>query len=276
LAELTWAENCYFDFIRFPGSEQAAAARQMHLAAAAAEAESFATAVRTRWLLDAPLREGDGEHLTAVITGTRHVRMARLDERFAGPENALPARAFYDALADHASVGPSPAHLVLSEYPLVPLKELAPPLYRIWSRDHFWALGLRRDELKSWFVSRHGNGKPLLLAVTVNRAPIDEGETQQRIEWPPRDGHDLPLDEFEALELALGELIVLMADAGLPPLSAQRDDLPRFLLFDRAGKRRAMLTERDGIAKLRTMMRTCAQPGVAATADSEKRGRDER
>lgn len=275
LAELAWAESCYFDFIRFPKSEQAVAARQLHLAALGTDAEPFAKAVRTRWLLDAPVREDDAEHLAAVITGARHVRLGRLDERFAGPENAALARPFYDALADHASIGPSPAHMVLSEYPLVGLKELAPPLYNIWTRDRFWALGPRREELKSWFLSRQGKGKPLVLAVTGDSRPMSDPEPRQRFPWPPPEGHDLPLKEFEVLELSLQELVVLTADAGLPALAAQRNDLPRFVLYDRAGRRRAMLTLSDGITKLRTMMRTCAQPGVAAASDPEKRRRDE-
>lgn len=274
LAELAWAENCYFDFIRFPESEQAVAARQLHLAALATDAEPFAKAVRTRWLLSAPVRDDDAEHLAAVIKGARHVRMGRLDERFAGPENALLARPFYDALADHASISSSPAHMILSEYPLVPLQELAPPLYNLWTRDHFWALGPRREELKNWFLARHGKGKPLLLAVTGDSRPMDEPEPRQRFPWPPPDSPDIPLKEFEVLELSLDELVVLTADAGLPALAAQPTDLPRFVLYDRAGRRRAVLVFSDGIAKLRTMMRTCAQPGVAAASAAEKRRKD--
>lgn len=270
LAELAWARNCYFDFVRFPDSEQPAAARQLHLASAGADnVELFAKGMKTRWLLDSPVREDDVEHLAAVVQQARKVRTTRLDERFAGPENALLARSFYDALADHAPLGPSPAHLILSEYPLASLDILARPLYETWTSDQFWALGPRRKELQSWFQARHGKGQPLLLAVTGS-APTGQPEAGQLFAWPLSGKDGLSLKEFEVIELSLEELMMLVGDVGLAPLAAQRDDLPRFVLFDRAGRRRAVLTRRDGIAKLRTMLRTCAQPGVAATSKTEK------
>jgi hypothetical protein len=64
----------------------------------------------------------------------------------------------------------------------------------------------------------------------------------------------------------------LHIDAGLEPLSAERDHMPQFVVFDRAGRRKAVLSSRDGIAKLRQAMRASAQPGVAAaTAKGKKK-----
>ncbi|HZL90234.1 MAG TPA: hypothetical protein VFB96_17855 [Pirellulaceae bacterium] len=274
LSELKWAESCYYDFIRFPAAEQPLAVRQMHLAAVSpADAKLYGTEVKTRWLLDSPVRDASAADLTAVVQGARQLRTTRLDERFGGPENALPVRAFYDALADHAGLEPSAGHLVLFEYPLVPLAQLAQPLYEAWTRDRFWQLQPRRQELKDWFVSRVGKGKPVLLAVTVEKPPIGEPERRQLIPWPPKDS-DLPLEEFEILELSLDELTLLTADAGLPTLTAQRGRLPRFVVYDRAGRRRAVLTTSDGITRLRTVMRASAQPGVVAAPTETKDGRN--
>ena len=273
LAELTWAEGCYFDFIRFPPAEQPLAVRQTHLAAVGpADVELYSKDVKTRWLLDAPIRDVGPDDLTAVVHGARQLRTARLDERFAGPENALPSRVFYDALADHAGLAPSAAHLVLSEYPLVPLAQLAQPLYEVWTHDRYWQLQPRRQEIKDWFLSRVGKGKPLLLLVTIQKPPIGEPQRRQLIAWPPKDG-DLPLAEFNVLELSLDELTVLTADAGLPALTAERGRLPRFVVYDRAGRRRAVVTSSDGISRLRTAMKASSQPGVAAGASDETKDR---
>lgn len=266
LAELKLAENCYFDFLRFPPAEQPLAVRQVHLAAAPpADTELFIKSAKTRWLLDAPVREFGPDDLLAAVRSARALRTTRLDERFAGPENSLPHRVFYDALADHAGLEPTAAHLVLSEYPLVPLPQLARPLYEAWCRERFWQISPRRNDVKEWFLGHVGKGKPVLLAITAERAPADEPEPRQLVAWPPRPEDELPLADFDVLEMSLDELALVMTDANLPALFAQPNDLPRFVLYDRSGRRRTVLNTSDGISRLHRAMKSSAQPGVAAT-----------
>jgi hypothetical protein len=270
--ELLWAEQCYFDLIRFPAGEQPVAARQMHLDAAdPADVELLRSRTQTGWLLHKRVREYSRDNLATSVRAVRQLRLTRLDERFAGAQNAMPARVFYDALADHGSLETTSAHAVLAEFPLPPLADLASPLYEIWFRDHFWQLSPRRGELKDWFVQRVGKGKPVLLAVTGTHLPPGEAEPRKLISWPPTGDANLPLTEFDVLELTLDELTVLITDAGHAPLSAQRQELPQFVVYDRIGRRKAVLSPRDGISKLRLAMRAPAQPGVAAASDKGKK-----
>ena len=274
-AELAWAEQCYLDLIRFPAHEQPIAARQSHLDAIdPIDLELLSKRTQSGWLLDQPTREYSAAHLASAVRTVRQLRQTRLDDRFAGEQNALVARSFYHALADHGGLETTCAHAVLAEFPLPPLADLAGPLYSTWFADHYWQLSPRRGELKEWFTQRVGKGKPILLVVTSPAAAPGEAEPRSQFAWPPRDGSDLPIAEFDVLDLTLAELTVMMTDAGHAPLVSQRQELPRFVVYDRAGRRKAVLSQRDGISKLRLAMRASVQPGVAKASGPTKR-RDE-
>jgi hypothetical protein len=132
LQELTWAAECNGARLRASPAEKEWFVREQHLAAAnRAHLKAFQKRHGSKWHdgFQTPATQTRND-LLAVIRDARAVRdqllLARLQTTWTNPaDHGL----LLTALASHGGLEPVLAHLVLSEFPLVPLAELEQPLF---------------------------------------------------------------------------------------------------------------------------------------------------
>jgi hypothetical protein len=201
-AELKWAEAAYARVAAEPSSAWPAGWRERHVAAVEpSDREAFASLFASRWpaekkataptlsdelLIDkgAPAEERGTDHLapeyaTSDLNGAMRASLALW--RFAYDQQAGQNKQFKadaaleraqqtshatSVLAAHGSLGKNLAHLVLAEFPLVYLNDLAAPAYEACSGERFWQTSLRRPELFHWWSQCHASRRKTLLIIS--------------------------------------------------------------------------------------------------------------
>jgi hypothetical protein len=175
------------------------------------------------------------------------------------------------SLAAHGRLGGDFAHLVLSEFPLVYLSDLAEPAYEACTGQRFWQVSPRRDELARWWADCGKRGRRTMLIVSGNvqtdrQNPAAEVPPASPPPWPDRDAAGLAeLWRVAAQVVTIDELAMVLTDANLPPLEYDpAAGPPRLILHDARGFRCGELAAQDATAeKLAAMLRTVV--GAAAS-----------
>jgi hypothetical protein len=201
-AELKWAEAAYARMAAAPSSAWPAAWRECHAEAVApSDREAFASLIESRWPLKdkvkAPtlsddLLAGDStpreerwsdepapEYATSDLAAA--MQAAQAVWRFASDQQAGQSKSFKadtalerarqrsqaaSILAAHGRQGKNLAHLVLAEFPLVYLNDLAAPAYEACSGERFWQTSLRRQELSHWWSQCQASRRKTLLIIS--------------------------------------------------------------------------------------------------------------
>jgi hypothetical protein len=200
-AELKWAEAAYARVAAAPSSAWPAGWRERHVAAVEpSDREAFASLFESRWpaekkataptlsdelLIDkgAPAEEPGSEHpapeyatsdLNAAMRASLALWRFAYDQQ-AGQKNEFKAEAALEraqqtspatsVLAAHGRFGKNLAHLVLAEFPLVYLNDLAAPAYEACSGERFWQTSLRRQELSHWWAQCRASRRHTLLII---------------------------------------------------------------------------------------------------------------
>jgi hypothetical protein len=194
------------------------------------------------------------------------------------------------ALAAHGSVACELSHLILAEYPLAPLSDLAGPAYAAACGRRMFTIPKRRADLAAWWALAGKSGRSTLLViadddyyeVTGRDAPAANGSSnppasrsarqngrpatnERASEWPPSNLRDVPGVSKLALQMVtLDELATLLADAALPEANYSRGQPLRYLLHDSHGFRLAELAGDEATsAKLAEAIRNM-DPGARA------------
>ena len=293
-AELAWVETVYSRMLLAGDAEMARAQRDDHREALfAADREAFAGQFPTRWPEGQAPPDYSTVDLPAALAAARTVwdwsQRDRLGfgGRLEGSDGAQivprvrPRSVKAGALASHGRLGPDFAHLVLAEFPLIYLSDLAAPAYTAVTGDRMWQASKRRAELAAWWAACAGQGRRTLLIVAA--------DSQGAAVVGPAD----PLDaaeptgatDVEALTLAelwrvavqavtTDELAALLADAKLPPLPVDRvAGPPRFVLHDARGARCGELSAAQAsVEQLEAMLRKAVGGGPAIAASGREAG----
>ncbi|HEX5106631.1 MAG TPA: hypothetical protein VFV87_22580, partial [Pirellulaceae bacterium] len=209
LKELQWAVEANDERLRAPPTEKLWFLRQRHLAAALPRhVEPFAELYESRWKKDfqAPATQSANDLATAIRvaqTVREHSLAARL-------KSVLPAgesrEQFLKVLSAHGGLEMTLAHLVLSEFPLPPLADLAQPLFETASGDHYWQSTPRRAELAEWWTEHGRAGAQRLIAVSDDPRYIAAVRAPEPFKWPPTSPDVRPhLGHFATLHVSLDE-----------------------------------------------------------------------
>jgi hypothetical protein len=263
-------------------AEMAATLRAAHRGAVdQQDLDGFASLFPTRWTEDSPAPEYSTVDLPEGIAAARSVwdwsQRQRLGAR--GPLDLkdkskrlarVPAQSDrLAALAEHGRLGSDFAHLLLSEFPLVYLSDLAGPAFEACAGQRFWQASPRRGELARWWADCCKNGRRTLLISADNGSAADENSpSKSRLAWPADDAARLAeLWRMATQLVTIDELAVLLTDANLPPLAY--DPIagpPRFILHDARGFRYAEVAAKDATAeKLADVLRTAVGPRARET-----------
>jgi len=272
LAELTWAEQCYAAMVKAPAYEQPLAMRQAHRARIdKADWAAFINERPARWSDDGKLAEGETTvDLPEVAARARSVFESALSARLPAFWQREEAAGALAALAAHGSLACELAHLILAEYPLVQLSDVAGPAYAATCGRRMFNSPKRRAELAAWWALSGKAGRSTLLVVADDdfyevtsrdaaarnpssgpqpvprsgRVARNVATTSERVlEWPPAELRDLPgVSRLAVQVVTLDELAALLADSGLPEANYTRGQPLRYLLHDAHGFRLAELS----------------------------------
>lgn len=255
LAELTWVERTYAKLATYSAGEQPAYLRQAHQAAIArADLSDFVRRFPSRWTGEELLAGDSTVDLPAVTAAARGTFEAALAKRLGPQWRRDASTGGLAALAAHGSIGGELAHLILSEFPLAALGDLARPAYAACSgRRLFTANPRRRAELAAWWVLNAKANRPSLLVVadddfygSISKTASDDPFGQQP--WPPENPGVIPgLSRLATQVVTLDELSLLLADAKLPEVFLARDRPLRYLVHDGQGFRIAELAGPDAL-----------------------------
>lgn len=255
LAELAWAERAYGNLAKLPPGEQSASLRQSHLATIArADLADFTRRFPSRWTGEELLGGESTVDLPAATAAARVVFEAALEKRLGPVWQRESQNGGLAALAAHGSIGGELAHLILAEFPLVALSDLARPAYAACSGRRMFSpvSSRRRTDLDAWWAVAANAHRPTLLVIAdddyfaATFKPVKETDVDVRptkLRWPPDSPTEIPGLSGVATQLVtIDELNVLLTDARLPEVTYVRGQPLRFLLQDGSRFRVAMLT----------------------------------
>jgi len=279
LAELEWVEATYSRLVKAGEAEMPATLRAAHREVVdQQDLDGFASLFPTRWTEDSPAPEYTTVDLPEELAAARSVwdwsQRQRLGVR--GPlelkdRSIRLARVVVRsdrlaALAAHGRLGSDFAHLVLSEFPLAYLSDLAGPAFEACAGQRFWQASSRREELAQWWVDCSKNGRrTLLIAADDSSAAAENSPPESHSAWPADDAARLAeLWRVATQVVTIDELAALLSDANLPPLAYDpARGPPRFILHDARGFRYAEVGAKDATAeKLADILRTAVGPGA--------------
>lgn len=308
LAELEWVETTYSQLIKASEADMAATLRSAHLGAIVVQdGEALTSQIPTRWSANSPPPDYSTVDLPHWLAAARAVWDWSQRQRLGAAGGPLNLRdrarrrpgpvarsTTLSALAAHGRLGPDFAHLVLSEFPLAYLSDLAEPAYEACTGERCWHVSPRRSQLAAWYASCAKHGRRTLLIVSVEAPQPEwivtgqpEGDPPQQDQpagdaatrWPDEKAIELAaLWRVAAQVVTIDELATLLTDAALPPLAY--DPVvgpPRFVLHDARGVRCGELAAKDATSeRLTTMLRIAVagagrQPPIPKT-ESEKAG----
>jgi len=282
LVELEWVEATYSRLVKAREAEMPAILRAAHREVVdQQDLDGFAGLFPTRWTENLPPPEYTTVDLPEGLAAARSVwdwsQRQRLGVR--GPlelknrskrlARELVRSDRLAALAAHGRLGSDFAHLVLSEFPLVYLSDLAGPAFEACAGQRFWQAMPRREELARWWADCCKSGRRTLLIIADDR-PTAEGDSpaESRPAWPADDAAQLAeLWRVATQVVTIDELASLLTDASLQPLAYDpASGPPRFILHDARGFRYAEVAAKDATAeKLADILRTAVGPGVRET-----------
>jgi hypothetical protein len=200
-AELAWVESAYAGVAAVPSTAWPDVWRRRHADAIdPADREAFASLFKSRWpaeesstpatrtdeLLgksaplapswsDAPPPEYAAADLADAMRASQIVWRFAQDQQSgkvrqfnleAAREQARKTSPAANMLASHGSQGSNLAHLVLAEFPLMYLSDLAAPAYEACAGQRLWQTSLRRQELARWWSECRVNRRKTLLIVS--------------------------------------------------------------------------------------------------------------
>jgi hypothetical protein len=145
-------------------------------------------------------------------------------------------------------LGIEAAHLVQAEFPLLPLADLALPVFEDAAGQRYWEPSPRRAQHAAWWKDCRRRSLSTLLVVSDDSYQVVFGEGQAPpFAWPPPGAEELTdHPRLEIQVVTLDELAQLAADVGLEPVRFSRaDGQPRYLMHDARGFRCAQLNTRD-------------------------------
>jgi hypothetical protein len=279
--ELAWLETVYSRMLQAGEAELAKTLRTAHREVLFVEdREAFAGQFPTRWPADQPAPECSTVDLPAALAGARAVwdwsqrdrlgfggRLEPIDSSRI-PLRAVPRSGKVGALASHGRLGPDFAHLVLSEFPLVYLSDLAEPAYTAITGERMWQASKRRAELAAWWAACARQGRRTLLVVEDDAASTTAAESTA---WTDAEAVRMAeLWRVAAQKVSVDELAALLADAKLPPLPVDRAaGPPRFVLHDARGARCGeLLAGQAGPERLEALLRKAVGGGGPAVTAS--------
>jgi len=144
LAEIAWVERHYSTLVQASAAEEEAVWRQCHVAKLPqVDAALFHSLFSPRWQAG-QLRDGPSTvDLPAVTVAAR----TTFEQTVAARSAVGRDRRSLHALAGHGALGVEFAHLVMSEFPLIALRDLERPALESWAGRRFWTVSPRRNEL---------------------------------------------------------------------------------------------------------------------------------
>jgi hypothetical protein len=269
LAELAWVERSYAKLVAATAADEALALRQCHLSAAAAsDVAHFQDLFSTRWQND-ELRDGPSTvDLPAGWLAAQTVFERNLTARSGASARQGAAR----ALAGHGRLGVEMAHLVLSEFPLMPLDDLARPAFEACTGRRYWSESPRRAAIARQWCDFQQSGERVLVIVADDpfaaKASHAAGFT-----WPPADVKEwADLARWKELLVTIDELATLVADSGLEPLAFKvADGPPRFLLYQGDNKAAVRIGREQGLTRLKQVLAAVEQTGAPTRLIAERR-----
>ncbi|MCI0361238.1 MAG: hypothetical protein L0211_22380 [Planctomycetaceae bacterium] len=280
-AELAWVEACYSQLVNLSEAEMRGELRTLHQAEIEPpDHKAFLTSFQSRWPASGPAPEYSTVEIPFVINSARLVwrwsQGQRLGMNTAFDKLSASARfesrsTLSSSLAAHGRLGTDFAHLVMSEFPLAYLSDLAEPAYEACAGQRFWQVSPRRDELARWWADCAKRGRRTMLIVSGHVQPDDANPAAEvppasPPPWPDDDAARLAeLWRVAAQVVTIDELALVLTDANLPPL--EYDSVagpPRLILHDARGFRCGEVAASDVTAeKLAGMLRTVV--GAAAS-----------
>ena len=265
LAELAWAEKCYIKMNDAAVADEPLAARRAHLAAVAKQDLAlFNKRFPSRWKEDA-LADGPSTiDLPDAFAAARTTLEQSLTVRLGASWRPKDAPANLTALMSHGNFGRELAHQVLAEFPLVALFDLERPAYEACTRQRFWQSSRRRESLADWWQQAAAKNQPVLLVVLDDVFANRPRAASEEFLWPPPNLETLPdLAKFAVEVVTVDELAGLAADARLGPIPCRpTESPPRYVLYDRDGKRNAELVRSTSFSRLSQAMHATVTSGA--------------
>jgi hypothetical protein len=282
LAELEWVEQVYSRLAKAGEAELTRTLRIAHREMLdAKDLELLANQFPSRWANDAEPPDYSIIDLPQTLAASRAVwdwaqgqRLGigrSLNLRDPLRRTQLVARSgTLSGLAAHGRWGPDFAHLVLAEFPLAYLSDLAGPVYESCTGQRSWHISPRRSEIAKWWAACAKQGRRTMLIVaseaTDTSTELSQSEQladQQQGNRPPQFSNEDAIELAELWRVAsrvvtIDELAALITDVELPPLAYhQTVGPPRFILHDARGVCCGELAAAEATAeRLATVLRT--------------------
>jgi hypothetical protein len=200
-------------------------------------------------------------------------------------------------LTAHGRLGNNLSHLVLAEFPLAYLNDLAGPAYEACAGERYWQTSLRRQELTRWWTECRENRRKTLFIVASDASEANLADRETRVPKPATtrvphivakaaaEGSDSkPKDEIRRLTdeeagflasawrvshqvVTPGEFAALLHDGQLEPVPYDSAvGFPRCILHDGQGFRCGELASHEATAeRLETMLR----PSIGGVASGK-------
>ena len=299
LAELEWVEQIYSRLAKAGEAEFTKTLRTAHREMLdPKDLELLANDFPSRWANEAEAPDYSTIDLPQALAASRAVwdwaqgqrlgvrRSLNLRDRSRRPLTVARSGTL-TGLAAHGRLGPDFAHLVLAEFPLAYLSDLAGPVHESCTGLRSWHLSPRRSELAKWWAAcaKQGRRTMLIVATEASEAQPDFPPSDQQTDQ--QQGNRLPdYSNEDAIQLAelwrvagrvvtIDELAALVTDARLPPLAYdQAVGPPRFILHDARGIRCGELAAAEATAeRLTTMLRTIVGGGAQRSEGPNRVGR---
>jgi hypothetical protein len=159
-------------------------------------------------------------------------------------------------------------HLFLGELALASLADIEKPVFVTLAGENYTRRKARSDELIKEFGAAKEESKPILMIVGASDPPLGLFDDQSGSSLLPlnRSGKRF-LKSYRLIWLSEPELTLLLDELDQEPLDLQFGRKPRYVLFDRAGKRRSIVTDRDKPSELNKLLRET----VAVSEPADKR-----
>jgi hypothetical protein len=278
--ELEWVEACYSRLVKLGDAEMPGELRALHVAEIdPTDHKAFLGAFPSRWTaqqsappystVDLPLAINSARLVWRWSQGERLGMHTQFDKLSASSRFEKRGQ-LSSPLTAHGRLGSEFAHLVMSEFPLVYLSDLAGPTYQACAGQRYWQISPRRDELARWWADCAKRGRRTMLIVSGDvqfdeANPAAEAPPVSPPSWPDHDAAALAkLWRVATQVVTIDELAMLLTDANLSPL--EYDPLagpPRLILHDARGFRCSEVAAQDVTAeKLAALLRTVV--GTAA------------
>ncbi|MCI0361240.1 MAG: hypothetical protein L0211_22390 [Planctomycetaceae bacterium] len=267
LAELAWVERSYTRLVAAAAAEEALVLRQCHLSAAAAgDVAQFQNLFSTRWQDD----ELEGGPSTVDLPAG-WLAAQTVFERNSTRASAAARQGAARALAAHGRLGVEMAHLVLSEFPLMPLDDLARPAFEACSGQRYWSASPRREAIARQWNEFQSSGQQVLVVVADDVFAAKNSQAAA-FTWPPAADEWAELSRWKQLVVSIDELASLVADAGLAPLAFKvADGPPRFLLYHGDDKPAARISRDQGFTRLKQALAAVEQSGAPTRPIAQRR-----